>query len=577
MKVAIIGGGVSGLSALWGLNEFSDHEAHLFESGEYIGGHTNTVRYEPTPAVKDQGKEGVDVDTGFIVFNTVTYPNFLRFINYIGVEILKSDMSFAVTRSGSVRNPFFSLPFSSDKTQGPSSVQRGSFEWAGTSPNALFCQFTNLFNPTHWRMVWDIIRFNNQSIDTLRQQSASDQTIGEWLDERGYGVGFRRNYLIPMTASIWSTPPSIAFNSFPAITLLRFMHNHHLLQILDRPQWLTLKGGSRNYVRKILNKVDNTRIHHGKQGQGKVVSVKKQDGGWAVTTQDGQSHTFDQVVFACHADTALSILDEYLTQDDQRRRLLGKFQFSKNEAVLHADERLLPVARSAWAAWNFIAEECPPSTAAKGPNGGIASAQDADRVSLTYWMNLLQSLPENKHGPVLVTLNPPTGPAAPREELVAARYSYDHPVYTSESVESQRALKPLQGKDGLHFTGAWLNYGFHEDGFKSGLEAAQLLGSRLPFEILPAERDLPKRDWSLTLINSLESTRKWIAPLLLWTAYPLVIASTCWFELLSNVVAGKKSAISQALRRVRVDWEDTMRTDGNGRQGGIWAQERKSR
>lgn len=178
MKVAIVGGGVSGLSSFWALNEYSDHEAHLFESGNYIGGHTNTVRYEPRDG--SGGKEAVDVDTGFIVFNTVTYPNFLRFVGQIGVEILESDMSFAVTRSGR-------------------DGQRGKFEWAGTSLGALFCQKTNLLNPSHWRMVWDIIRFNNQSLETLRGARDGEGgagSIGEWLDARGYGEGFRRNYLI---------------------------------------------------------------------------------------------------------------------------------------------------------------------------------------------------------------------------------------------------------------------------------------------------------------------------------------------------------------------------------------------
>lgn len=348
----------------------------------------------------------------------------------------------------------------------------------------------------------------------------------------------RALFLQPMTASIWSTPPSIAFGSFPAITLLRFMHNHHLLQILDRPQWLTIKGGSRNYVRKIIDGARKEQIHHGTNGQGKVVKVERRKGGeqWTLHTADGQSHVFDKVVFATHADTALSILDGQLTGQDPRRTALSAFEFSKNEAVLHSDQRLLPVARSAWAAWNFIAEETP--------------AADADRVSLTYWMNLLQSLPEQKHGPVLVTLNPPTGPAAPRKELIAARYSYEHPVYTSRSVASQQAMKPLQGKDGLYFAGAWLKYGFHEDGFKSGLEAAHAIGARLPFEILAAERDIPGRSIALTAINAVEALRRSVlAPVFMWAAYPIVLVST--------FVAGAvlNGGVAQ---RVRADWQASM-------------------
>lgn len=313
------------------------------------------------------------VDTGFIVFNTVTYPNFLRFVKLIGATILESDMSFSVSRWGGA-----SAAASPPKTSpGGSSreAKRGWFEWAGSSPGALFCQGSNLLNPSHWRMVWDVIRFNNQSLETLRQcgEGSGEKdagSIGDWLDARGYGDSFRRNYLIvghrqrercescihadqtlhfdfmprcqPMTASIWSTPPSIAFSAFPAITLLRFMHNHHLLQILNRPQWLTLKGGSQTYVEKVLAKVPKEQIHHSKQGAGKIVQVVKNSSGntWTVKSADGSEADYDEVVFATHADAALKILDQALEKGDIRRSLLAQFHFSKNVAVLHGDERV---------------------------------------------------------------------------------------------------------------------------------------------------------------------------------------------------------------------------------------------
>lgn len=209
----------------------------------------------------------------------------------------------------------------------------------------------------------------------------------------------------------------------------------------------------------------------------------------------------------------------------------------------------MPVARSAWAAWNFIAEE-----------SSSTASQDADRVSLTYWMNLLQSLPEAKHGPVLVTLNPPTGPAAPRSDLVSARYCYEHPVYTAQSVSSQKAMKPLQGQDGLYFAGAWLNYGFHEDGFKSGLEAARALGATLPFEIRPAEREVPQRGMALATVNALEGVRRLVGPWVMLGLYPLVVITTFLLEAASS---------SPAAKRIRSDWADAMRGEPHGNSGWV--------
>lgn len=376
------------------------------------------------------------------------------------------------------------------------------------------------------------------------------------------------------------------------------MHNHHLLQILDRPQWLTLKSGSRTYVEKVLANVPTNRIHHSAQGGGKVTRVSREgkDGQWRIKSADGAEETFDHVVFACHADTTLSLLDPVLSADDARRFALSQFEFSKNEAVLHADERLMPVRRSAWSAWNFIAEQQAHPANKSLPNGALPSTirrgptQDADRVALTYWMNLLQSLPESRHGPVLVTLNPPTSlEARPRQELVAARYSYEHPVYTARSVKAQRSLVPLQGQDGLHFAGAWLNYGFHEDGFSSGLKVAEKLGAKLPFDIKSAERPLPKRDWALLLVSLLEFGRRHLLSLLVSTfLHPTVVWGTILLEMAANVafflvmrakgerVSGQRCAIRNEFRRVRADWEESRWEDESGKRvggGGMWARE----
>ncbi|PWN37801.1 FAD/NAD(P)-binding domain-containing protein [Meira miltonrushii] len=462
MKVAVIGGGVAGVSAVWALNEHSNHDVHLFEANDYVGGHTNTVLFEKP----NEKSKSVMTDTGFIVFNKVTYPNFLAFLNHLNIKIIASDMSF--------------------------SVKRGEFEWAGATPVSLFCQWSNLFSPTHWRMVWDIIRFNHQSVESLAHfdkhaKNKSDvkaskfakQSIGEWLKERGYSQSFVRNYLVPMTACIWSTPADRTVSEFPALTLLRFMHNHHLLQILDRPQWLTLNGGSRTYVERVLSKLPESHLHKGSKA-GRVVeaSFDKEKSQWLISTANGHVSSFDRVIFASHADTTARILSGQFASNDNKGKelqsILQQFEFNKNTVLLHTDEKLMPVRRSAWSAWNFITES-------------QDGKKDEDGVVLTYWMNLLQSLDEKKYGPILVTLNAPENVCDPAKTL--KRISYEHPVYTAKSVEAQKQLRDWQGIwNGAHFAGAWTNYGFHEDGFSSGLRAAYALGATPPFEIKDAER-----------------------------------------------------------------------------------------
>ncbi len=404
-------------------------------------------------------------------------------------------------------------------------------------PGALFCQTSNLLNPGHWRMVWDIIRFNQQSVDYLRQVKAkpvegAEISIGEWLDARGYSRSFRKNYLIPMTASIWSTAPETALNSFPAVTLLRFMHNHHLLQILDRPQWLTIKNGSHSYVDRILSKLPRERIHQGNE-KGEVTAAwfDPKTSKWTLRTGDGKEHAgWDKVIFASHADTTTAILkagaarQKFSTELQEVVDVLARFKFSENSAVLHADTRLMPVRRSAWSAWNFLAETVP-SSATEGSKAGANGKQvtpttkpdsstDVDRVSLTYWMNLLQSIPESKFGPVLVTLNPtsdPSSPFTPRPELVLKRQSYTHPLYTPDSVLAQRQLRALQGTQNAYFAGAWTNYGFHEDGFSSGLRAAeQIEGVYLPFDVRHAEREIPAaKTMGCRIAESVDGVAKW--------------------------------------------------------------------
>ncbi|KDN51352.1 FAD/NAD(P)-binding domain-containing protein [Tilletiaria anomala UBC 951] len=637
MRIAVVGSGVSGLSTTWLLNEYSDHEVHLFEADDRVGGHTNTVHFDPpqhassplsltkvpdhpqdaatsgTPSSQAKPNlQSTPVDTGFIVFNEVTYPNFLRFLRLQGVDILDSDMSFSVSRSSVPRLPRSFPPIPSFGSSLPTITnagqavwanrnnqrgasdgdddedallpERGAFEWAGGSPSALFCQFTSLFDPSHWRMVWEIIRFNHEALVTLRLdsnkkrqkgQTEREESICEWLDARGYSDSFRKNYLIPMTACIWSTPPGTALQMFPAVTLLRFMHNHHLLQILNRPQWLTIRGGSSEYIQRILSKLPPGRLHTGQSGAVQPGSAKKfMDGNtreWTFVTADGQEHRFDKIVFATHADISLGILDAALDGGEPLRTALEQFKFSKNKTVLHSDERLMPVRRAAWSAWNFLAEE---------QDGGV----DLDRVTLTYWMNLLQSLPSEKHGPVLVTLNPPPGPSYPAKHLIVREQAYEHPIYTSDSVHFQAEVEKLQGSMGLYFAGAWLKYGFHEDGFSSGMRAAIALGAKAPFEPIPAERPVPHLLLATALVALAERARS-IATALF--ASPVVfglIVANVLIELAVNIAfafttsadsrQSRKCQIRNTLREIRIRWEGSLGHVPNGDKPPLWHPER---
>ncbi|KAM0750172.1 FAD/NAD(P)-binding domain-containing protein [Meredithblackwellia eburnea MCA 4105] len=473
-KIAVVGSGVSGIAATWALNEHAgpnqDVEVHLFEADDRPGGHTNTVKF--TAPGHENSKQSVNVDTGFIVFNTVTYPNLLNFFKTLKVEYMDSEMSFSVSRD------------------------RGAFEWAGTSLGALFAQKRNLFDPGMWRMVWDIVRFNDAAIDYLRKGDQTE-TIGQFLNREGYSYAFRDNYLLPMTAAIWSTPPGTAAFDFPALTLLRFMHNHHLLQLINRPVWLTLKNGSSSYVKRVLSRLPASQLHLSTRINS--VDTESKPGKVILATEDNVQvwDDFDHVVFATHADTSLRIIYAGKGMTIEEKVILAGFQFGKNRAVLHSDTDLMPKLRPAWASWNYLT--------AAGTTGGTSNV---NQVALTYWMNLLQSIPERVHGPVLVTLNPPF---EPKEELTVGAWDYDHPQFTTKAIRAQELLPHIQNKRRLTFCGAWTKYGFHEDGFTSGLNiATKILGAEPPFAIASAERDLPAPTPRLsTVIHTIEKIREW--------------------------------------------------------------------
>ncbi|KAF2708375.1 amine oxidase-like protein [Pleomassaria siparia CBS 279.74] len=441
-RIAIVGSGISGLSTLWTLRN-SSHEIHLFEKDDRLGGHTNTVTWT-------RNGQSTPVDTGFIVLNTATYPNFIAFLAALKVKTIASEMTFGISRDA------------------------GAFEWSGTSGASLFAQQSNIIKPSFWRMIFDIVRFNQFALDLLSsptQSASSELTIGEYLEREGYSDAFRDDYLIPMTACVWSTGPDKCALEFPALTLVRFMWNHHLLNtVADRPPWLTIEGGSKMYINAVMRECDHASIY-----LGAAVESATRENGRVVLRIDkhGESRVelFDELVLACHGDQARRILGDTGTMEE--KEIMQAFETSPNMAYLHSDLSLMPKRRTAWSAWNYITTSQPPSKPANSVSGALQN------VCLTYNMNILQSLPTSSYGNILVTLNPAEPPSA---SLTQATYQYRHPLYNSRMIAGQEELQKIQGKNGIWFAGAWTGYGFHEDGFASGMRVGLRLGGEVPWE-----------------------------------------------------------------------------------------------
>lgn len=417
-SIAVVGSGIAGLSAAWLLAR--RYSVTLFEAGDYLGGHTHTV---------DVTLDGVTapVDTGFLVFNDRTYPNLLALFRTLGVSDAASDMSFSVR------------------------VDEERLEWAGNNLATVFAQKRNLVKPEFWGMLKDILRFNRESTAIVRSGVGYPGSLGAFLEARGYGRAFRDWYLLPMSGAIWSCPTRQMLD-YPADTFFRFCHNHGLLQIANRPQWKTVAGGGREYVRRLAAGIGDIRLGC------PVDSVTRNTGGLLLHHRGG-AESFSQVVLACHSDQALAILGDAV---DAEKRLLSRIGYQMNHAVLHTDVSLLPRKREAWAAWNYVAGD-------GGP--------DARPVSVSYYINMLQPLTFRR--PVIVTLNPTH---APREDQVIERFDYAHPIFDSAAVEAQGELAAIQGRRRTWFCGAWTGYGFHEDGLKSGIAVANALGVKAPWQ-----------------------------------------------------------------------------------------------
>lgn len=409
-RVAVVGSGISGLSVAHALAD--EAQVTLFEAGTYFGGHTHTV--DITIEGQTHG-----VDTGFLVFNERTYPKLIALFGELQVPTAPSDMSF------SVQVPDIGL------------------EWSGSDLNTVFAQRRNLMRPAFWRMLRDLTRFNRLATALAERGTALEQqqAIGDFLDEHRFSAEFRDWYFLPMIGCIWSCPTDQMLR-FPIATMIRFCHNHGLIQVTNRPRWYTVQGGARQYVEKLLRRIPDARLN------APVRSVRRSHSGGRVSVAtDHGTELFDEVVLACHSDQSLALLADATPAE---REVLGAIRYHRNRAVLHTDTAVLPRRKIAWAAWNY--------------ERARAGSRESAAVCLHYLINRLQPLPFKT--PVVVSLNPIS---ELRADTIHGEYDYAHPVFDAAAIAAQQRVPSLQGEAHTWFCGAWTRYGFHEDGLMSGL------------------------------------------------------------------------------------------------------------
>ncbi|GAM98350.1 amine oxidase [alpha proteobacterium U9-1i] len=418
-RIAVIGSGIAGMSAAWLLSKA--HEVTIYEKNDRLGGHSNTVNVHTASGT-------IPVDTGFIVFNDVTYPNLVALFEHLGVESQDSDMSFGVSLDG------------------------GRIEYSSVGASAFLAGGRNLLSPRFWSMTLDLLRFYKQAPLDLPGTRADMISLGEYLKRNGYGDPFQRDHILPQAAAIWSASlEEIAH--YPACAFVRFFENHGLLKLSGRPKWRTVVSGSRAYVEKLTSAFgDRIRLSAG------AIAIRRDADGVVVRDARGGTERFDQVVVATHANDARLMLEDV---DAEESALLGAFRYSKNRAILHTDRSLMPRKKSSWASWNYVGDN---------PNGGCV---------VSYWMNLLQRLPCKDD--IFLTLNPQR---MPREDTIKYATEYEHPIFDAPALRAQQRLWQLQGRRRTWFCGAHFGSGFHEDGLQAGLAVAEQLGGvRRPWTV----------------------------------------------------------------------------------------------
>lgn len=418
-KIAIIGSGIAGMSAAWLLNR--SHDITLFEAGGHIGGHSNTVN-------AGSSERPLPVDTGFIVYNEMNYPNLVALFDHLSVPTKASNMTFAA------------------------SIDAGKFEYSGTGLNGLLGQRRNMIKPRFWAMLSDLLRFYKTAPSLAGKSENFDLTLGTFLETNNYSDAFTRDHILPMGAAIWSTTARDMLD-YPLAAFVRFFESHGLLKLVDRPEWRTVDGGSTEYVKRL------TAPYADKIRHTAVTAVHRQQDGVYLQTKTGERHHFDEVVIATHADEALALLSK---PSDAERQLLSAFKYTENETYLHTDERLMPKQRRVWSSWNYIES---------------GAGNEDKNLTVTYWMNQLQGIDDNH--PLFVTLNPHV---APKQESILRKFLYQHPLFDKAAMAAQKTLWDLQGKNRTWYCGSYFGYGFHEDALQAGLAVAeQISGEQRPW------------------------------------------------------------------------------------------------
>lgn len=415
MNIAVVGSGISGMVAAYLISE--EHAVTVYEAGDHIGGHTHT---------HDIARNGrrYAVDTGFIVFNEKTYPNFLKLMSRLGVAWQKSDMSFSVK------------------------CYNTGLEFRPSTLNSLFVQRRNFLRPSFYRMISDALRFRREAGELFETDTRYERTLDEFLKEKKYSPWFIEYFIVPMGSAIWSADPD-RFRKFPARYFAEFFEKHGFLNIQDQPQWLVIKGGSKQYIEPLTRRFrDNIRLNCG------VRKIRRYKDHVEIQANGHEPENYDSVVIATHSDQALALLAD---PSPGEQEILGNIAYQENETVLHTDATVLPQRRAAWAAWNYH-----------------IPTDDRGRVAVTYDMNILQSLEAAEE--FCVTLNM-TDAIAP--EKIIKRLTYHHPVYTPQSLAARRRYHEINGRNRTYFCGAYWFYGFHEDGVKSGQEVGKLFGKKL--------------------------------------------------------------------------------------------------